>query len=224
MYLFSDGCAGQIKNNTMVRFLLALVQTGRFKRIHHYFPTRGHSFLPCDRDFGLSKRKIKRFDRIYLPTEYEDIIVKSAYDGKISVFEVNTEMVTDFKSWWRRFYKKNCLALQSMGKKVPKEKKMHFNMSFFNEFHYDCSNPGTVQTSEYIDGLVKYDFKLAFGRENTSLPTHPAYSGKVPINIKKIEDIRKVMKHIPSNYQNFYNEIVTEWPTKTSETIEEDVE
>lgn len=224
LYIFSDGCSGQNKNNTMVRFLLALVQTKRFKKIYHYFPIRGHSFLPCDRDFGLAKRKIKRFDRIYLPKQYEDIIVSSAYDGKMSVLQVNTEMVKDFKTWWRRFYKKNCLAIQSLGKKVPKNLKVNFNVSLFHEFHYDCSNPGSVQTSEYIDGLVKYDFKMAFGRENVLLPTEKAYRDKVPINTKKIEDIKKVVKHIPSEFRSFYNEIVTDWPTKTTETIEEDAE
>ncbi|CAG9785951.1 unnamed protein product [Diatraea saccharalis] len=150
LHIFSDGCAGQNKNNTVVRFLMALTQTHRFQKIYHYFPTRGHSFLPCDRDFGLVKRKIKRYDRVYTPEEYENIIVASSYFSKISVFKVTTQMVIDFKR-------------------------------------------------------------------------AQAYGDKVPINIKKIEDIKKVMKHISTEFLTFYNDIIN-WPAKSSETLEEDVE
>ncbi|CAG9782306.1 unnamed protein product [Diatraea saccharalis] len=223
LHIFSDGCAGQNKNNTVVRFLMALTQTHRFQKIYHYFPTRGHSFLPCDRDFGLVKRKIKRYDRVYTPEEYENIIVASSYFSKISVFKVTTQMVIDFKTWWTRLYKKNCISIQSLGKKVPKDKKVNFNVSLFQQFYYDSSNPGVVQTREYIDGFLKFDFKLAIGRENVLLPTAQAYGDKVPINIKKIEDIKKVMKHISTEFSTFYNDIIN-WPAKSSETLEEDVE
>lgn len=59
LHIFSDGCPGQNRNHTVVRFLMTLCAIKRFTTIHHYFPHRGHSFLPCDRDFGL----------VYLPGE-----------------------------------------------------------------------------------------------------------------------------------------------------------
>ncbi|PSN39943.1 hypothetical protein C0J52_23288 [Blattella germanica] len=55
--LFSDSCPGQNKNHTIVRFCMALTATGRFQTITHRFPERGHSFLPCDRNFGAFKKK-----------------------------------------------------------------------------------------------------------------------------------------------------------------------
>jgi hypothetical protein len=72
LQVFSDACGAQNRSNTMVRFLLALVSTGRFQKLHHYFPVRGHSFLQCDRNFGIAKRKIRRKDRIYTPEEYNE--------------------------------------------------------------------------------------------------------------------------------------------------------
>lgn len=69
LHIFSDNCPGQNKNNTVVRFLMTLVATGRFEKIFQYFPVCGHSFLPCDRDFGVIKRKLKRIDHIYTPLE-----------------------------------------------------------------------------------------------------------------------------------------------------------
>lgn len=38
IYIFSDGCGGQAKNNIIVRSLLALVDTGRFDSIEENFP------------------------------------------------------------------------------------------------------------------------------------------------------------------------------------------
>lgn len=58
LHLFADGCPGQNRNHTVVRFLLALQGTKRFTKIYHYFPIRGHLYLPCDRDFGNLKRLI----------------------------------------------------------------------------------------------------------------------------------------------------------------------
>lgn len=58
---FSDGCFGQNRNHAMVRMLSCLVTTKMFKDIKQYFPIRGHSFLPCDRDFAVLKRKLRRW-------------------------------------------------------------------------------------------------------------------------------------------------------------------
>lgn len=65
LHLFSDNCPGQNKNNTLIRMCLYLTDTGRFDKIEQYFPVRGHSFLPCDRDFSNIKKKLKKIDRVY---------------------------------------------------------------------------------------------------------------------------------------------------------------
>jgi hypothetical protein len=43
---------GQNKNITMVQYLTALTSIGKYKSIYHYFPMKGHRFLPCDKNFG----------------------------------------------------------------------------------------------------------------------------------------------------------------------------
>ena len=55
--LFCDGCEGQSKNYTLLRFMDWLVNTKRrFERISIRFPIRGHSYLECDRDMALIKQ------------------------------------------------------------------------------------------------------------------------------------------------------------------------
>jgi hypothetical protein len=92
LHVFSDACGGQNRNNTLVRFLLALVSTGRFQKIHQYFPVRGHSFLQCDRNFGTVKRKIRRKDRIYTPEEYNEMI-RIAKNTGYSVTNISPENI-----------------------------------------------------------------------------------------------------------------------------------
>jgi hypothetical protein len=61
-YIFlSDSCPSQNINHTVLRFLAKLAANGRFNKILQYFPVRGNSFLPCDRDLEL----LKKFYSVY---------------------------------------------------------------------------------------------------------------------------------------------------------------
>lgn len=106
LHLFSDNCWGQNKNHTLVRMLLALTDIAQFSKIIHYFPVRGHSFLPCDRDFAIIKRKLRKTDRIFTVHQLTELIVASRTTKTFSVKEVTTSDVVNFKDWWPKFYKK----------------------------------------------------------------------------------------------------------------------
>ena len=95
--LFADNCGGQNKNHTLARFLLALTQTSRFERTQQYFPVRGYSFLPCDRNFATIKRELKKHDRLYDVPTLRNLILKSSKAGKVTIKEVDTLEIVDFK-------------------------------------------------------------------------------------------------------------------------------
>jgi hypothetical protein len=61
-----DSCPGQNRNHTLIHFCMGLVESKRFDNIIQRFPIRGHSFLDCDRTFGLFKRRIKKVNRMYI--------------------------------------------------------------------------------------------------------------------------------------------------------------
>lgn len=79
----------------MVRFLLALQGTKLFKKIYHYVPVRGHSFLPCDRDFGTVKRLVRKHDRIYIPEECETMIMSARKKIPFTVKEIRHHDILD---------------------------------------------------------------------------------------------------------------------------------
>lgn len=114
LHIFSDGCLWQNRNNTMVRFLLALQATKRFKKIFHYFPIPRRSFLPCDRDFKTLKKLLRRGDRLYLPEEYQEIIVSCRKNNTFTFKEVTYEDILDFKNWWPVSYKKLFLRFKNL--------------------------------------------------------------------------------------------------------------
>lgn len=56
--IFCDSCAGQNKNYTVFRYLHHLVHVKRrFDEVLVTFPVRGHSFMECDKQFGLINQK-----------------------------------------------------------------------------------------------------------------------------------------------------------------------
>lgn len=221
LYLISDGCPGQNKNHTILRFALALVNSGRFKEVTHFFPVRGHSYLPNDRNFGVIKRKLKKCDRIYVPQEYSSIIGNAS--SNFEVENLKTEDILEFKKWWPSFYKRTCLSNESYGKSVPKERKRSLAPSECMSFTYKTN--GTIITKQFIDGLQSHTYDV---RKNKSLnnvinlPNCVAYpENKVPLNRKKVEDIKKMFPYIIPEHQHFYD-IVNSWPL--TEEGDEEVE
>lgn len=207
LHIFSDGCPGQNKNHTVVRFLLGLQATKRFNKIYHYFPVRGHSFLPCDRDFGTLKRCVNRNDRVYIPEEYEQMIVECRKQKPFLVKTISNHDIVDYKNWWPRYYKKTCKS----GDKLDT-----FSVSKYRQFVYDSTTPGYVTASEFIDSFVAHTFKLLKSNVNPILPTKRVYNEPVPINNKKIQDLKKILQYISGEQLEFYYH-VTSWTTTSAE-------
>lgn len=63
LFIFTDNCRGQNQNNTVLRYWQTLVIQNKFELITHYFPERGHSFLPCDRHFGIIEKLQRKCER-----------------------------------------------------------------------------------------------------------------------------------------------------------------
>lgn len=60
LILWSDNCGAQNKNQQLLAMYLTLIAKGYFNEITHKFPTSGHTFLSCDRDFAVIEKAKKR--------------------------------------------------------------------------------------------------------------------------------------------------------------------
>lgn len=114
------------------------------------------------------------------------------------------------------------LSIDSYGKK-SRNQKITFQISQYKEFEYDGSKPGIVKVRPFIGGLVVHEFSLGkpFG-VCPELPAEPAYTGKIPINSKKMDNLKKLVQYIPEDKISFYDELIL-WPTTNNdEPPEED--
>nr|CAH7732292.1 unnamed protein product [Callosobruchus chinensis] len=57
---YSDSCGGQNKNKNIAKLLMFLVQSSQLQTIDHKFFESGHSYMECDRSFGLIERNAKK--------------------------------------------------------------------------------------------------------------------------------------------------------------------
>lgn len=206
--LFCDNCSGQNKNNVVIRFCQALVDTGMFKKVEIFYPIRGHSFLDNDRDFGVFKRKLAKVDRIYSIREYMELIVKSGKKFKVTL--ITHEDIIHFKEWHHKYYKKNLNSIESAS--LPRSEKISFKVS---QFHHYIFEKGHVTCSREINSLVLHCFSLLLPNSdlnNVQFPTN-SYTKKIPISSAKIADIKKSASYVPDGAQGFYKKIF-KWPTK----------
>jgi hypothetical protein len=224
LHVYSDNCGGQNKNHAIVRFLMYLTETKRFQKIEQFFPIRGHSFLPCDRDFSIIKREIRKHDRFYTIHEITEMIIQSSKSNKFIVKEVSTEEILDFKNWWPVLYKRNGISEETREKTVPKGQKQKFMISSMMHMTYDSEMPGFVVARPLIDSIIFHTFELKQKPQPRDLsgPIAKAYpQGKVTIKNQKIEDIRKLLPYIPEEHKYFYEEVMN-WPTSNEENDIED--
>ncbi|KAJ4437858.1 hypothetical protein ANN_13797 [Periplaneta americana] len=81
------------------------------------------------------------------------------------------------------------------------------------ESGYGYERGSTEMVLEFIDSIAE---NLPF-----ELPTDLAYnSSRLPINVKKMEDLKKILQYIPDGMEGFYTELYT-WPTSNKDRLEE---
>ncbi|KAJ8889759.1 hypothetical protein PR048_009262, partial [Dryococelus australis] len=105
---------------------------------------------------------------------------------------------------------------ESRNRGVLREQKIALKITRFMNFTHSSDYKGTVQARDFTDGLVEHTFHIAHKRNTpVELLLTKAYSiGFLPMNEKKISDLRKFQPFLPDeeDIQVFYNELFA-WPT-----------
>lgn len=194
LYLFSDNCCAQNKNHTLVRFLATLCYTGRFDTIIHRFPEPGHSFLPCDRCFGIIEKKIRRIDRIFLPKEYMEIVKSSS--RKFHVIPVSQSMVFNYTDHLKSFF-------YPSPKSETKEK---FAISSYRVFKYTKNIGGVACSASASPDVLLSNFVLLKSNANPTLTdVGQAYSDKLTLKDLKYKNVMVLAnEYVSKSDMHFY--------------------
>jgi len=198
LILFSDAYTGQNRNFTMVYFLTALVNCGRFEKIYHNFPVRGHSFLPCDSDFS-HLGKIKRMqEHVATPSQWINI-----FSERYTVIPFEDIPFYDFVSRFRPHFKKSVAV-----------KGVKFLVTKYKRFQYEAGR-STVAVSESLKAPLWNEFcLLPAGVTLTalSMPVEKMYTApsSVPIKQVKLNYIKKLYKYLQPDQVAFYDSLTAQ--------------
>ena len=77
LIMYSDQCGGQNRNIKLSLLCQYIVSKSEYtvKKIDHKFLVSGHSYLPCDQDFGLVEKQKKLFPNIFIPEDWNNVIL-----------------------------------------------------------------------------------------------------------------------------------------------------
>ena len=144
--VFCDGCAGQNKNYTLLRFMHWLVNTKRrFEHSSIRFPICGHSYLECDRDMAL----IKQSTDLDLPSQWVQVFRNARVKpSRFTVIPCNQNMFKAFKDFLKPGYKTSCPF------KTRPLREVYIEASHPQYISFRDSWNGTIETAVVILKLV----------------------------------------------------------------------
>jgi hypothetical protein len=82
--IWCDNCAGQNKNRMVLIMIVFLVLKGYCEIIDLKFLVSGHSYMPCDRDFGVIEKR-KRVSKCMVPEEVQEMVKSARLDTPFQV-------------------------------------------------------------------------------------------------------------------------------------------
>lgn len=229
LYLFSDNCSAQNKNIALMQYFYTLVKGyRRFDKIVHRYPEPGHSFLPCDRSFGIIEKERRKRERVFLPKDYEDMVKKTSkkfvvVQAKQSMFlDFTTHFKGKFKTLQTLYAKPQNVNEKNTPKKPTKGSKFTISKYRYVEYNKDimlCSSSAAVVPS------VKEAFLLEKPNITFSLPEYGnvLHHGPLKIKKKKFKDVKELVeKYVPPDCLWFYNELIQEDDAKSNTSDAED--
>jgi hypothetical protein len=99
--VFFDNCTGQNKNNTVLKYMVWLVEMGYFKKVNFIFLIIGHTKNAADRLFNALKFDYRKHD-IYT---VEDLLVKLDKSDSVSIQESTEDDFFDYTTYLDGYYK-----------------------------------------------------------------------------------------------------------------------
>nr|XP_047123938.1 uncharacterized protein LOC124806808 [Hydra vulgaris] len=192
---FCDGCSGQNKNYTMIRFLYNQVhERKRFKLVKITFPIRGHSYMECDRDFS----NVNMTKNVDLPEDWlAEFATARSRPTPFTVIRATQDMFFAYTKYFRPFFKAVCPI-----KTRP-----------VREIHILDSRPLLVlYRDSWNGGFVSAVLKKTRTRRGKKQPqmsvlTKLYENGPLPISSEKYKDLQVLKRFCsPTNHQ-FFDEL-----------------
>lgn len=205
LIMYSDQCGGQNRNIKMAALCNFIVSSNIsvVKEIEHKFLVSGHSFLPCDQDFGLVEKNKKIFKDIYVPDDWNNVIESAR---KRSPFKVIKMSSNDFYSTLK--------LEQNLTNRKISENKSKVEWLKIQWLLFKRSSPFVIFYKYSNNEDVLFDsVSIAKRRSAASNSNDDQLSILYPngheINTAKKKDLLELTPFIPPIHHNFYENLKT---------------
>lgn len=194
--IWCDNCAGQNKNKMVLTMLILLVKNKIFKEISVKFLMSGHSFMACDRDFGLIEKR-KRVTKCMVPEDLATMIKATRVNKPYKVIQMKPDDFYDFASLANRFINTNQLKISTASSMVIKEDRPTVILikATFND---------AVEASEI--NVLKRGSRLAL---LPSLEDIPRLCSSNKISEAKKNDLLAMCEFLNDGNKNFYIQLLS---------------
>lgn len=192
--IWCDNCAGQNKNRMILMALIYLVTKGIFDEIDMKFLVSGHSYMPCDRDFGVIEKR-RKVCRAMVPEELMEVVRLARRKKPFQVIEMKSDDFLDLAAAADQFL--NTAKLQ---------------ISKVSWIRVSSAGPSLIQTRNTFSDIDEWSsFQILRKGKNlhhivdlqkftTLIPTHK-------IKGEKKKDLLGMVKFMDTKYHEFYKNL-----------------
>lgn len=192
LVVWSDNCAGQLKNRMLIFLYLYMVVKGIFESVQHKFLLSGHSFSVADRDFAIIEKKC-RSARMQVMEDLQKVIEEARPSKPFKVLKMADHFFDFDKA------ASSCIDTKKLG------------ISQISVIKVDQIEPGFVSYKKNFNNLCPWEklYVVKKGKtltdiENVELEQLPA---NVPLPENKKKDLRTMIPYLDENNRNFYREL-----------------
>ena len=201
--MFSDNCSGQNKNINVVLACLQKIHEERFIKIEHNFMEPGHSYLPCDRDFGHIQQKLRGVE-VFSQTNYTDIIKSCRRTKPFIVQNMTRNQIVDIEVLQATITNRTkTLCNFSKGKVFVFD--ANYKQGFTIKSSFNDTDPAKVRLQK---GRKQFYDSNIFDLGKQNLPQK--YTSPIKLNVKKLEDLQAMLLYIPPHHKAFTEDLITE--------------
>ena len=191
--IFCDNCAGQNKNINVLLGALRIIHEKVFSRIELIFMVSGHSYMPCDRAFGVIEKKLRVSTDIMIPEHYAQAIQR-ATNPPYEVVRLEREDFKDIK-----------LLAKHITKRLPPTEKFSkacqlvldsgYKEGYLLKTDYDAND--TADNTQYVRlQKAKGDYsRKSF--DLSEVPLKVKYTEERLLNPDKIKDLITLSRLMP---------------------------
>lgn len=192
--LWCDNCVAQNKNRMLLMAVIYLVARGCFKTIDIKYLVSGHSYMPCDRDFGVIEKR-KRKCTPMVPEEVQEVVRSARVTNPFTVLAMKEEDFFDFGKVADRFLNTTKLQLTKL-----------------SWIRVCVDNPTSILVKKSFNEIEEWSECLVFKKSHNlqqvkTLENLPQCKTSNHISAEKKKDLLSMLDFMDVKYHSFYRNI-----------------